>query len=443
MASENLSLKSSLPSFKNVLYFDSNSTGIINPKAAEALTLWSKTANPSSDSKIVDACKNAIEICQKMVSNYCNAPLDKYEIIFTSGASESNNFAIKQTASAYRMLMKQKPHIILSAIEHRASLAAAEDLKFRGEADFTLLNVDKEGFISNTELENAIKPNTCLICIMAANNESGVVLDINQYAKIAYEKKIPFFTDAVQVFGKAEKIDMLDNKITMLSSTAHKYHGPKGSGLLIIDKNFIKGYGIKALISGSQQSGLRSGTLNTAGIVSSHVALCEMIKDRAAKNKRMSQLKSYILSEFSKELPIGRFSDYYERDDEYKGLVNEIVVLTPHIASKNKTSDAFGFENAALPNTIFVSIVKNTGASFFCNIKFKKALDEKGIIVSISSACLTSNPKASHVLYSMKAPKVIRAGVVRISMCDTITNLEVKKFCKIFRETVKEHINVK
>lgn len=442
MAAENLSLKSSLPSFKNVLYFDNNSTGLINPKAQQALLLWSRTANPSSDSKIVESCKTAIEICKKQISEYCNAPLDKYEVIFTSGASESNVFAIIQTAMAYKSMVKQKGHIILSSIEHHVNLATVEYLKSRGDAEFTLLNVDKEGFISNSELESAIKPNTCLICIMAGNNETGTVLDIYNYSRITYEKKIPFFTDAVQVFGKAEKIDMLGNKITMLSSTAHKYHGPKGSGLLIIDKNFIKGYNVKALIPGSQQNGLRSGTINTAGIVSSHVALCEMIKDRAAKNKRLSQLKNYILTDLSKELPIGRFSDYHERDDEYRGMVNEIVVLTPHIASKNKTSDIFGFENAALPNTIFLSVVKNIG-SFFCNVKFKKALDEKGIVVSISSACMTANPKASHVLYNLKSPKVVRVGVVRISMCDTTTNLEVKKFCKIFRETMKEHVNMK
>jgi cysteine desulfurase len=442
MASENLSLKSSLPSFKNALFFDNNGTTMINAKAQQALSIWCKTANPSSDSKISEPCKKAIEICKAQIADYCNAPLDKYEIIFTSGASESNNFAIKQTAFAYKMTIKQKPHIILSAIEHHASLSAVADLKSRGDVEYTFLPVDREGFVSMEELKTAIKPNTCLISIMAANNESGVVLDVYNYAKLAYENKIPFHIDAVQVFGKAEKIDMLGNKITMLSSTSHKHYGPKGSGLLIIDKNFIQGYNIKALINGTQQNSLRGGTENVGGIVSSHVSLCETIKDRAAKNKRMFQLRSYILSEFAKQISFGRVADYYERDEEYKGSVNEMIILSPHISSKNPTSESFGFSNACLPNTIFLSIVKNVGSDF-CNIKFKKELDNRGVIVSVASSCLTSSAKASHVIYALKLPKCVRRGVIRISLSDYHTNLEVKKFVKIFTETMKEFLAVK
>lgn len=442
MASENLSLKSSLPNFKNILYFDNNGTTFIHPKSQQALTIWSRTGNPSSDSKISEPCKAAIEICKKQISDYCNAPLDKYEIIFSSGASESNNFAIKQTILAYKTMMKQKGHIILSKIEHHASLAAAEDMKMRGEVEVTLLDVDREGYINNIELENAIKPNTCLICIMAANNESGVVLDVYNYAKIAYAKKIPIFVDAVQVFGKAEKIDMLGNKITMLSSTGHKHYAPKGIGILIIDKNFIKGYGIKALICGSQQNGLKGGTENVSGIVANHVALCEVIKDRTVKNKHMFQLRSYILAEFAKHISIGRISDYYERDDEYKAMVNEMIILSPHISSKNSTSDSFGFANGCLPNTIFLSIVKNIGSDF-CNIKFKKELDNRGVVVSIASSCLTKSDKASHVVYALKLPKCVRRGVIRISISDYTTNIEVKKFIKIFTDTMKEFLAVK
>lgn len=424
---------------KDILYFDNNGTTFITNKAQEILKAWSKCANPSSDSKISEPGKNMMSYAKTVFSDYCNAPESDYDIIFTSGASESNTFVIKQTALAYSMVTKRKPHIIISCIEHHASISAINDLLERKSIDVTWLQVDKQGFINTEELRKSITPNTCLITIMMANNESGVILDVYTYSKIAYEHKIPFHTDAVQVLGKATKIDMKSNNITMLSGSAHKFFGPKGVGILILDKKFITGYKVKALVCGTQQNHLRGGTENIAGIASMTVALIETIKDRETKLQKMNVLRSYIIEKLGKEISIGSFSEYYDRDDEYKNAYNEIVLLSPHHSSSNATSKALNFNFACLPNTIFLSIVKNVG-DHFCNIKFKQALDIKKVVVSITSSCLTKEAKASHVLYAMKAPKVVRKGVIRISFSDYTTKQEVDKFLKIFSETMKEHL---
>jgi cysteine desulfurase len=404
-----------------LVYLDNNATTATCKTSYDATIKWMKDpTNPSTDSKRGIQARNMLEEGREYIRNHCSAK--NYTVIYTSGASESNSLIIRSTVEAYFKHKKVKPHIITSLTEHNSILDTCKSLRDLQLLDITFIAPNIKGCIPPALIKQAILPNTCLISIMAANNELGCINNLKEIGTIAHESKVPYHSDCVQVFGKF-KYNLPLNNIDAISVSFHKLYGPLGCGLLIVNNDFIEGYKLESQIAGTQQNGLRGGTQNVPAIAGSIAAMKYTFKNRDKKNKHLFALKKYIIDEISKVFKIGDFKNYATRDKITNVEPLEIIFLGQID------------EKYSLPNTLLLSVAKNTG-SVFCNVKLKKALDKSGIIVSIGSACNTSSPNASHVLDAIRAPDVIKKGVIRVSLCDTTTKKEIQSFIDIFTMAV-------
>jgi cysteine desulfurase len=283
------------------------------------------------------------------------------------------------------------------------------------KASVTYIEPTAYGNILPKMVEGVIKSNTALISVMYVNNELGTINDVKGIGKVAHKHKIPFHTDAVQAFGKFH-INVEANNIDAMSASFHKLSGPMGIGMLIIKNELIEGYNLQGQISGTQQQSLRGGTQNVPAIAGIIPAMIYTFDKRESKNKKLQKHKDYILSELTKNFQRGYYKNYFSKTPP---TTNEFLLLGPASST------------AAIPNTLLLSFAKNARASKqFCNGKLKKHLAKNKVIVSVGSACSTSDAKASHVLYAIKAPPVIRQGVLRVSMSGTTTKSDVDSFIK-------------
>lgn len=436
-----------------LIYFDNNATTTICKDAEKALNKWLNSYNPSTDSKIAQPAKEMIENAKHYVLRHCRVTIDDYLVVFTSGATESNCLILRSTVRAYRQKLKQldptgtiKPHIITSSIEHHSTLECLAILESDGDIEVSYVQPNIYGRILPESVKQHIKPNTCLISIMYANNEIGSINDIPKIGKLAHDNKIPLHTDCVQVFGKY-RINLQDNNIDAVSASFHKFYGPRGLGLLILNRKFVESYGLHGEINGTQQDGLRGGTENVPAVAAGIAALEYAFQDRKEKNIHLLDLRNSLISMLDEKLYLGDYVNY---------VMAEIPVETPSILDEDKSSEKKSVDNDVkkdfecvimgppleetshyLPNTLYISFAKNKGLPF-CNVELKKFLDKYNIVVSIGSACNTSSPKASHVLEAIRAPPVIKRGIIRISFGDHNTKSEVKKFVKVLIEAIKK-----
>ena len=271
-------------------YFDNASTTKVDVRVLEAmLPFYSEIyGNASSNHEFGKKSKEAIELSRKQVSKLINCNED--EIIFTSGATESINLALKGYIESN---FEKGNHIITVKTEHKAVLATCEYLETKG-VEVTYLDVDKDGLISISDLKKAIRRDTFLVCIMHVNNETGVIQPINEIGSIAKEGGIAFFCDATQAVGKI-KVDAHNNNIDMLCFSAHKINGPKGVGILYKKREIEL---TPLFHGGGQENGLRAGTYNTALIVGLGKA-CEISSQEMEKNAIvLNEISSYLLQKF-------------------------------------------------------------------------------------------------------------------------------------------------
>ena len=421
---------------KPIIYFDANATTLICDKSRKEMDHWAKCYNASSDSRIAKPVKQLIEDASDTILKHCKVNSSTHTVIFTSGATESNCFIIKACARAYRKKLIERgselrPHVIISALEHHSIMECVKDLLIDSYIEVSYVTPTIYGNILPSDVEKEIKPNTCLISIMYANNEIPVINNIREIGRIAHEKRIPMHSDCVQIFGKYQ-INMKADNIDALSASAHKFYGPKGVGLLIISNALIEGYAITAEISGSQQHSLRGGTENVPGIAAMLAALQHTFVKRHDKNVKLFALRNRLLESLAKIYEFDPYDKYLHGDVTEEEPCIKLVSLGP---PSDKT-------NFILPNTILLAICKAEGRPF-CNVKLKKYLDDNNIIVSIGSACLTSNEHASHVLTSIGAPPIIKRGVIRISFSDYNTVGEIDAFISAFKAGVEKQMKEK
>lgn len=407
---------------KPSVYLDNNATTTLCRQSIDTAIKWMRDpVNPSSDSRRGVEARDMLEDGRKYIKQHCSAK--NYSVIYTSGASESNSLIIRSTVEAYIKCKKTKPHIITSSTEHKSILKTCEALREVGMLDVTYVKPGASGCIPPSLIKKEITPRTCLITIMGANNELGCINSLKEIGIIAHESKIPFHSDFVQLFGKF-KYNLPLNNIDAISVSFHKLCGPIGCGLLVVNNDFIKGYGIDGQIGGTQQDGLRGGTQNVPAIAGALVAMRHTFINRKEKNDKMYALRTYTIEELGKKYTITGYSKYMSTPTPGEISVPiEIVILGQRDTKRT------------LPNTILLSVVKAKGAPF-CNVKLKKALDKFNVIVSIGSACNTSSANASHVLNAINAPDVIKRGVLRISFCDITTKKDIKQFISAFVEGV-------
>ena len=347
--------------------------------------------NPSSMYEASRKAHDSIEDARKTVSKMLRAG-NPQQILFTSCASESNNTAIFGVAKAN----PQRKHIITTAVEHPAVLDVCKDMA-RSGYDVTFLPVDSSGNLDVVNFVRAVRPDTLLVSIMHANNESGVVFPIENLARLVKEThpEIIFHTDATQSVGKLP-IDMQGNfkHVDLLSFSGHKMHAPKGVGALFIRK------GTRCrplLIGGHQEGGRRAGTENVPYIVGLAKA-CELAQAHLPKEARVAELRDRLEAALLKEIP------YLE--------VN-------------------GASAPRLPNTL------NVACHFIEGEGILHELSEHGICASSGSACTSGSLEPSHVLQAMAVPFTAMHGSVRFSLSRYTTDEEVDKIIEVFPHIVQ------
>jgi len=425
------------------IYLDNNGTTQPHKEVVQELVNASYLGNAST-SYSWDA-KIKLEELEAKIKKWTGSSREK--VIITSGASESNNFVIRGCVdSALSQKSQKKPAIVLSATEHKTSLECAKQLELEGRAKVFLVKPGIDGVVSPKTVHEVIQANTrdyniVLVSIMAANNETGAINDIKTIGLMCKDSGVPFHTDAVQLFGKAP-IPMVEWGISALSMSFHKMNGPMGIGALVMSEEFAAT--MPAQISGSQNDGLRGGTENVPAIAGSSVAMDISLADREAKNSKLQKMKDLILSEIAESFDVLYYSQFAGKTDE-----GAITMLESQPVCKKKGLVVVGPVNGAgypiakktLPNTLMISVVNlptsdTSGVKIpykpFCNMKLKSNLAADDVIVSIGSACNTSEKGASHVIKAMDAPFIIRCGVVRISLGDYNTESQVKQFAKKF-----------
>lgn len=375
---------------KETIYLDYNATTPLDQDVYDAMVPYLKTSygNPSSTYFLGKEAKDAIRESRRHVADLIHA--DENEIIFTSGASESNSTLL--TGIALKNVNKK--HIITSSIEHPAILETCKHLREHYGFSITELPVDSNGVVEVKELMKAIHNQTCLVTVMMVNNEVGSIQPIEEISKICREKGIHFHCDAVQGVGKLN-IDVKQINIDSLSISAHKIYGPKGMGCLYIRK----GIQISPLIhGGSQEMGIRSGTENVPGIIGFGVAAKRAKQHFISNSEQMKQLRDLFLEELK------NLSDW---------TIN-------------------GSMDSTVPSTLNIQFSGIRGEALAA------ALNQYGVCVSIASACSASSSKRSYVLKAMgKSDDEIRSSI-RISFGRFTTPLEITEAVRFISDIVTQ-----
>lgn len=359
---------------KKMIYLDNAATTKTAPEVVEAMLPYFTElyGNPSSVYNFSQKSKDAIAKARESIAGALGAKAE--EIYFTAGGSESDNWALKATAEAYR---SKGNHIITTKIEHHAILHTGEWLEKQGY-EVTYLDVDEFGVVKLDELKKAIRPTTILISVMFANNEIGTMQPIKEIGEIAKEHGILFHTDAVQAFGQVP-INVDEMHIDMLSSSAHKLNGPKGIGFLYIRK----GVKIRSFIhGGAQERKRRAGTENVPGIVGYGAAVERALHTMKERTDKEIALRDHLIDRVLKEVPYTRLN---------------------------------GHRTNRLPNNANFSFQFVEGESLLI------MLDMDGICGSSGSACTSGSLDPSHVLLAIGLPHEIAHGSLRLTLSEETT----------------------
>ena len=372
------------------VYADNSATTRLSPVVLEKMMpyLTEQYGNPSSIYRLGGKAKEAVEGARENIAKNLGAAQPN-EIYFTSGGSESDNWAIRGVA--HSMKAKGKNHIITSKFEHHAVLHTCEALEKEG-FEVTYLDVYENGIVRPEAVENAIKDTTSLVTIMYANNEIGTIQPISEIGAICRKHNVIFHTDAVQAAGYV-KINVTEQNIDLLSMTAHKLHGPKGTGLLYVRRGIV----IENLIyGGAQEKGKRAGTENVAGIVGLDAALQIAVDTMDERNKKIAALRDKLIDSLLK----------IER------------------------SRLNGDRVHRLPNNINMCFEGIEGESLLLK------LDMNGIQSSSGSACTSGSLDPSHVLLAIGLPHEIAHGSMRLSFSEETTEEDIDYIAKVVPEVV-------
>lgn len=365
------------------IYLDNAATTAVSQPVMEAMLPYYMQVygNPSSVHSTGRDAKKAVERARRQVASAlgCSAQ----EIYFTAGGSESDNWALKGAAFAHQ---EKGRHIITTQIEHHAILHTCQWLETQGW-QVTYLPVDADGFVTVQQVENALRPDTVLVSVMAANNEIGTLEPVAEIGALCHERGVLFHTDAVQAVG-AIPLDVEALHADMLSLSAHKFHGPKGIGTLYIRK----GVKIDPLIhGGAQERGHRAGTENLPGIVGLGKAI-ELAEEGLAENAaRMTVLRNRLISGLTAAIPNMRIN---------------------------------GTMDKRLPNNVNVSFAGIEGEAVLLR------LDLEGIAASSGSACTAGSLDPSHVLTAIGLTRDEAKGSLRLTLGTDTTQADVDEVVK-------------
>lgn len=372
-----------------IVYADNAATTKISKTALDAmLPMFNEVyGNPSSLHTVGQTAKAELEKARATMARLLNA--EPREIIFTSGGSEADNQAIISAATFGAR--QGKKHIISTKFEHHAVLHTLDKLKKQG-FEITLLDVYKDGLVRLEDLEKAIRPDTALVTIVFANNEIGTIQPISEIGALCREKGVLFHTDAVQAAGHLH-IDVKEMNIDLLSLSAHKFHGPRGIGMLYAKKSILL---TNVIEGGAQERGKRAGTENLPAIVGMAAAFEEACANLDKNAVYVSALRDKLITELSK-IP--------------HSVVNGDLVHR-------------------LPNNVNMCFEGIEGESLLL------LLDARGVEASSGSACTSGSLDPSHVLLAIGLPHEVAHGSLRLSLCENNTPEEIDHIIKNVPEVV-------
>lgn len=362
------------------IYLDYNATTPCAPEVIEAMLPYFGThfGNAASKSHPYGwVAENAVEEARDKVANLIGAKAK--EIIFTSGATEAINLGIKGTFEAFS---GEKQHYITALTEHKAVLDTFSEIEKSG-AEVTYLPVDSKGTVSLEELENSILPHTKLICLMWANNETGVIHPVEKIAQLAESKNLIFFTDAVQAAGK---IPVFTKGIHLMAISAHKLYGPKGVGALYVRHNHDLPKPLAQIHGGGHEKGMRSGTLNVPGIVGFGKAAELRLAEMNREADRLEILRNRL----------------------EKGLL------------ELSDTSLNGNQEARLPHVANIAFGGVEGEELLKKVNQKVA-------VSSGSACTSISPKPSHVLAAMGLNADLGRASIRFSLGKSTSESDIEQ----------------
>ncbi|MGN0465461.1 MAG: cysteine desulfurase NifS [Lachnospiraceae bacterium] len=374
---------------KKIIYLDHAATTAARKEVVEAMMPYftENFGNPSSIYSFAAANKKVITDVREKIASSLNT--NARDIYFTAGGSESDNWALKATAEAYK---NKGNHIITSKIEHHAILHTCEYLEKQG-FEVTYIDVDENGILRLDQLKEAIRPETILISVMFANNEIGTIQPIKEIGEIAREHGILFHTDAVQAYGQVP-IDVEELHIDMLSASGHKLNGPKGIGFLYIRR----GLKLRSFIhGGAQERARRAGTENVTGIVGLGKAVEIAMDTMEERAKKETELRDYLITRILAEIPYARLN---------------------------------GDRVKRLPNNVNISFQFIEGESMLI------MLDMAGICGSSGSACTSGSLDPSHVLLAIGLPHEIAHGSLRLTLGEENTKEEMDYVVEQLKEIV-------
>jgi cysteine desulfurase len=392
-------------------YLDNNATTRTCNESRREVSKWLQAcSNPSGSSKLSAKAQQLLDRTRAYVRKLINAP--DYDIIFTSGATESNCLFIRSITDAW-LRRGIVPHVIVSSVEHKSILECVAQLLALRRVQVSIIRPDYRGIIQASSLDGLFRPNTAMVSIIGAGNETGAINPLQAIATKCRSAKVPLHSDCVQLFGKY-KLDIQDLGLSAMSMSFHKIYGPMGIGMLILNHKLVIGYKLEGQLTGTQEGGLRGGTENVPGIAGGAMSLICNFRGRTTKNRHLIGLKSTFIRTLSQHFTV--MTDVDLSDIEAKiptsGIV--IVILGPPPLDTN----------LSLPNTILLSMLCRD--RIICNGKLKTILEKMGYIVSIGSACNTASSRASHILDGLRAPMIVKRGTIRISFGDYNTIDEAK-----------------
>ena len=372
-----------------MIYADNAATTKMCPAAIEAMTkcMEENYGNPSSLYSVGQKAKEALEDARERIAKCLGCT--PREITFTSGGSEADNQAIFSAAKLGAK--KGKKHIVSTAFEHHAVLHTLDKLKQQG-FEITLLDVHSNGIVTPQQVRDAIREDTCLVSVMFANNEIGTVQPIAEIGAVCRERGVPFHTDAVQAVGHI-RVNVAEQNIDMLSLSAHKFHGPKGIGVLYAKR----GLPLDSLINGgAQERGKRAGTENLPAIVGMAAALEQAVANLDDYAARLTPLRDRLIAGLDK-IPYSELNG--DRDHRLPATVN------------------FCFEGIEGESLLLL-------------------LDDKGICASSGSACTSGSLDPSHVLLAIGRPHEVAHGSLRLSLGDDVTEADIDYIIQAVGEVV-------
>lgn len=363
---------------KNIIYLDNAATTRTDPRVINEMLKYFDIlyGNPSSVYEFAGKSKDAIEKSRHIIAKSLNAK--DGEIYFTSGGTESDNWALRGTAKAYK---NKGRHIITSKIEHKAILNTAKNIEDIG-FEVSYIDVNECGVLKLQGLKDSIRNDTILISVMMANNEVGTIEPYENIADIAKMKNIIFHTDAVQCYGHIP-INVKKSGIDLLSASAHKFNGPKGIGFLYISDDVKKE---PMIFGGGQENGMRSGTQNVPSIVGMAMAAHIANENIEKRMKAEKYLRDYFVDRVLREIPFSRLNG--DKESRLPGNIN------------------FSFEY--VNNTELIAL-----------------LDSVGICASGGSACSSSKNSPSHVLIAMGLTKNLANSAIRFTLSHNNTKSEI------------------